>query len=77
MSVRKNITPEKSAAGTAARGAEVEKEYFNLLKQELQKASNQERLNCDSCQRECGRSSDEVIECLANLMTIEFLLDHS
>ena len=57
---------------------EVEQEYFNILKQELEKSSqNGVRINCDDCQRPCSKSREETVECLANLMTIEFLLDHS
>lgn len=61
-----------------AGGVKVEQEYFNILKQELDKSGQlATRLNCDDCKRPCGKSSEETVECLANLMTIEFLLDHS
>jgi hypothetical protein len=57
---------------------EVEQEYFNILKQELENSSqNGFKVNCEDCQRPCGKSKEETVECLANLMTIEFLLDHS
>jgi len=56
----------------------VEQEYFNILKQELENSSqNGFKVNCEDCQRPCGKSKEETVECLANLMTIEFLLDHS
>ncbi len=56
----------------------MEQEYFNLLKQELSKSGQSAtKLNCEDCTRPCGKTKDETVECLANLMTIEFLLDHS
>ena len=55
----------------------VEQEYFNLLKQELEKNSKQVLLNCANCQRTCEQSPEETVECLANLLTIEYLLDHN
>ena len=55
----------------------MEQEYFNLLKQELEKNSKQVLLNCANCQRTCEQSPEETVECLANLLTIEYLLDHN
>ena len=56
----------------------MEQEYFNILKQELRKSGQTvPKLNCDDCKRPCGKTREEEVECLANLMTIEFLLDHS
>ena len=55
----------------------VEQEYFKLLKQELEKKSKQALLNCADCQRTCEQSPEETVECLANLLTIEYLLDHN
>lgn len=55
----------------------MEQEYFKILKRELDKSGQASRINCDECQRPCTKSREEIVECLANLMTIEFLLDHS
>ena len=56
----------------------MEKEYFNILEQELHQSGRAvPKINCEDCKRPCGKSAEEVVECLANLMTIEFLLDHS
>ncbi len=56
----------------------MEQEYFNILKQELSKPDQAvPKLNCEDCKRPCGKTREETVECLANLMTIEFLLDHS
>ena len=56
----------------------MEREYFNILKQELSQSGQVvPKLNCDDCTRPCGKTREDTVECLANLMTIEFLLDHS
>jgi len=55
----------------------VEQEYFNLLQQEITRSSLKSKVDCEDCQRACGRSPEETVECLANLMTLEYLLDHN
>ena len=55
----------------------VEQEYFDLLQREITKSSLKNKVDCEDCQRSCGRSPEETVECLANLMTLEYLLDHN
>ena len=54
----------------------MEREYFNIVEQELLNRKEALRLNCNGCRRKCGHTPEEIVECLANLMTIEYLLDH-
>lgn len=55
----------------------MEQEYFDLLQREITKSSLKNKVDCEDCQRSCGRSPEETVECLANLMTLEYLLDHN
>ena len=56
----------------------MEKEYFNLLSKDVPKNLEQLKRRCrEDCQRKCGQTPKEMMECLANLMTIEYLLDNS
>jgi len=60
------------------RRSKVEKEYFNLLSKDVPKNLEQLKRRCrEDCQRKCGQTPKEMMECLANLMTIEYLLDNS
>ncbi len=55
----------------------VDQEYFSLVRQELLNRTEELKLSCNNdCRRKCGQSAEETVECLANLMTIEYLLDH-
>ncbi len=54
----------------------MDQEYFSLVRQELLNRTEELKLSCNDCRRKCGQSAEEIVECLANLMTIEYLLDH-
>ena len=55
----------------------MEQEYFDLVSENFLKYQEQLRHRCqEECQRKCGQTPEEMMECLANLLTIEYLLDN-
>jgi len=54
----------------------VETEYLNLIQTDLLKRGEELKLKCKECRRLCNHTPEDVMECLANLMTIEYLMDH-
>lgn len=55
----------------------VENEYLTLIQNDLLQRAEELKLKCKECRRPCSHTPEEVMECLANLMTIEYLMDHS
>ncbi|MCE5271070.1 hypothetical protein LLH00_07265 [bacterium] len=56
----------------------MEQEYLDLIKQELLDRQEELKRRClEECRRRCGGSPEESMECLANLMTLEYLLDNA
>ena len=55
----------------------MEAEYLNLISDEFLNRADELKLKCQDCRRPCGHTPEEVMECLANLMTIEYLIDHN
>ena len=56
----------------------MEQEYLNLIKEELIKRQEELKRICEEdCRRHCGQTPEEALDCLANLMTIEYLIDHN
>ncbi|MEA2063403.1 MAG: hypothetical protein U9P14_06885 [Gemmatimonadota bacterium] len=53
-----------------------ETEYLNHIKNELLRRDEELKVRCKDCRRECGHTPEEKMECLANLMTLEYLIDH-
>ncbi len=56
----------------------MDQEYLSLIKQELLDRQEELKRRClEECRRRCGGSPEESMECLANLMTLEYLLDNA
>ena len=55
----------------------VETEYLNLISNDILNRTEELKLKCKECRRPCNHTPEEIMECLANLMTIEYLMDHS
>ena len=56
---------------------EVEKEYLGIIGDELTRRTDELKRKCEKCTRDCAHRPEDKIECLANLMTIEYILDHN
>ncbi len=55
----------------------MEQEYFSEVADTFLKRKEELKHRCrEHCKRECDHSSEEMMECLANLMTLEYLLDN-
>lgn len=56
----------------------MEIEYMDLIKQELLNRQEELKRRCiEDCHRRCGGTPEESMECLANLMTLEYLIDNA
>ena len=57
--------------------SKLEQEYLDFVQFELLTRKEELKRKCRECQRNCNHTPEETMECLANLMTIEYLLDHT
>lgn len=55
----------------------METEYLNLISNDLINRAEELKIKCKECRRPCNQTREEIMECLANLMTIEYLMDHN
>ncbi len=55
----------------------MEAEYLSLIQGDLLNRAEELKLKCKECRRPCNNTPEEIMECLANLMTIEYLMDHN
>ena len=55
----------------------MEKEYMDLIKHELLSRQEELKRRClEDCRRRCAGTPEESMECMANLMTLEYLIDN-
>ena len=55
----------------------MEKEYLDIIGDEFVRRTDELKKKCEKCARDCAHRPEDKIECLANLMTIEYILDHN